>query len=99
MKTSAASIHDDDDVVEEPLFYALPYLPFLLPGHRYDCSIEIFGDDHNIEAFFREVQDDHKRSCEVIKMKHLKEHHNWKNQKNVGPVMKRRAPKKCLEKQ
>ena len=73
MKTSAASIHDDDDVVEEPLFYALPYLPFLLPGHRYDCSIEIFGDDHNIEAFFREVQDDHKRSCEVIKMKHLKE--------------------------
>ena len=69
MKTPA-SIHDDD-VVEEPFFYALPYLPLLLPGHRYDSSIEVFGDDHNIETFFREVQEDHKRSCEeAIKMKH-----------------------------
>ncbi len=63
MKTSE-SIHDGD-VVEEPFFYALPYLSLLPPGHRYDSSIEIFGDDDTmiIEAFFREVQEDHKRSC------------------------------------
>ncbi len=69
MKTSASNI--DEDAVAEPNFYALPYLPPMLPGHRYDCSIEVFGDDHQIQEFVRAVQEENR--SKTIRMKNLEE--------------------------
>ena len=40
----------------EPDFYAMPYLSSMLPGHYYEMSVEVFGDDKKMHRFIKSVQ-------------------------------------------